>query len=242
MIRCLSFCRSLSFGLFLDLLLYLLESISIEKPDESLYDGAPVIARNYHQQVFEFGNSLRLDDQNMNRLLKLIGDVLPIEHKLVKSCKKLVSFFQVTSSYDESLRCVACLKIIDDKNICSIFCDRNQEQRRVGDIIEHVTMNRSNQQLINIIRRNQHLIVHYPQAVDQLLSCDVMTGSVYTGKRNSTLTATVDTYPVTLMLHIDGAPLVRWAKKQTWLVMGSIVEIPPPLRENQANMLLLSFW
>lgn len=222
--------------------MFLLEPISIEEPDESLYDGASVTARSYHQQVFEFGNSLRLDDQNMNRLLKLIADALPMEHKLVKSCKKLASIFQVTSSYDESFRCVACLKIIDDKNTCSIFCDRNLGQRRVGDVIEHVSMNRSNQQLINIIRRNQHLIVQYSEVVDQFLSCDVMTGSLYRGKRNLTLTTPVDTYPVTLMLHIDGAPLVRWAKKHTWPVMGSIVEIPPPLRENQANMLLLSLW
>ena len=178
----------------------------------------------------------------MNRLLKLIGDALPMENKLVKSSKKLTSLFQVISSFNESARCIACLNVINDSNICSVFCDQNQAQRRVGDVIEHVTMNRSNQQLINIIRRNQQLIVDYPQAVDQFLSCDVMTGSMYRGKRHANLTALVDAYPVTLMLHIDGAPLIRWAKKHTWLVMGSIVEIPPPLRENQANMLLLAMW
>jgi len=122
------------------------------------------------------------------------------------------------------------------------MCARNECQRLVNDVIEHVSVDCSNRQLIAIIRRNKHLILDYPQFVDKLLPCDVLTGSVYEKKRKDLQTTSNDTFPITLMLHIDSTPIVHWSKKHTWLVTASIVEIPPPLRENQVNLLLLSVW
>ncbi|CAF2984120.1 unnamed protein product, partial [Rotaria sp. Silwood2] len=210
--------------------------------DESLYDGAPVTFKFYHKKILEFGNLVKLNDFNMNKLLKLIGSALPIGNKLVKSYRKLVSIFQEQPSFNEVLRCTKCLEIINNNNYCSIICERNQCQRRVADVIEHVSVDRSNRQLIEIIRRNKHLILNYPQLVDKLLPCDVLTGLVYEKKKKYLQTTFNDTFPITLMLHIDSTPVVHWIKKHTWLVTASIVEIPPPLRENQFNLLLLSLW
>ena len=178
----------------------------------------------------------------MNKLLKLIGNALPIGNKLLKSYKKVVSIFQKTSSFNEVLRCTNCLKIIDNDNHCSITCEQNDCQRGVSCVIEHISADRSNTQLIEIIRRNKHLILNYPQLVDKLLPCDVMTGSIYEEKQKYLQAISDDTYPVTLMLHIDSTPIVHWSRKYTWFVTASIVEIPPPLRENQLNLLLLSVW
>ncbi|CAF1265868.1 unnamed protein product [Rotaria sp. Silwood1] len=210
--------------------------------DEPLYDGAPVTFIRYHKQILEFGNLVKLNGSNMNKLLKLIGNALPIGNKLVKSHRKLVSIFQERSSFNEVLRCTKCLEIIDNNNYCSIICEKNQCQRRVGDIIEHISVDRSNRQLIEIIRRNKHLILSYPQLVDKLLPCDVMTGLVYEKIIKNLQTSSNNTFPITLMLHIDSTPIVHWNKKHTWLVTASIIEIPPPLRENQFNILLLSVW
>jgi hypothetical protein len=221
---------------------FVLELFVEQELDEPLYNGAPVTFKCYHKQILEFGNSVKLNDSNMNKLLKLIGNVLPIGNKLVKSHRKLLSIFQAQSSFNGVLRCTKCLEIIDNNNYCSIICEQNQCQRRVGDIIEHVSVDRSNKQLIEIIQRNKHLILNYPQLVDRLLPCDVTRGLLYEKKTKCLQTTSNDMYPITLMLHIDSTPIVHWSKKHTWFVTASIVEIPPPLRENQFNLLLLSVW
>ncbi|CAF4635683.1 unnamed protein product [Rotaria socialis] len=212
-----------------------------EELDQPLYDGAPVSIKCYHKQIVDFGNLVQLTDSNMNKLLKLIRNALPFKNKLLKSYKKVVSLFQKKSSFNEVLRCTSCLEIINN-NYCSIICERNYSQRLVGDVIEHFSTDRSNTQLIDVIRRNKQLILTYPQLVDKLLQCDVMTQLIYKEKRKELQAASNDTYPITLMLHIDSTPIVHWSRKHTWFVTASIVEIPPPLRENHLNLLLLSIW
>ncbi|CAF1647390.1 unnamed protein product, partial [Rotaria magnacalcarata] len=217
------------------------DEIIVEQEDEPLYSGAPVTFKSYHKQILEFGNSVKLSDSDMNKLLQLIGNALPIENKLLKSYKKLLTAFKTTSSFNQELKCKYCLRRIDRANSCSLICEQNKSQRRIGDIIEHVSINRSYGQLIEIIRRNKHLILDYPQIANNLLPCDVISGSTYQEKRKN-LKSLNGTYPVTLMIHIDGFQLVHWTKKHSWLVTASIAEIPPPLRENKLNMLLLSLW
>ncbi|CAF2984155.1 unnamed protein product [Rotaria sp. Silwood2] len=220
----------------------LTEQMVQQEVDEPLYNGASITFRCYHKQILEFGNLVKLNDSNMSKLLKLIDNALPIGNKLVKSNKKLVSIFQEHSSFTKVLKCTKCLEIVNNNNCCSITCEQNQTQRRVGDIIEHLSVGRSNKQLIEIIRRNKQLILNYPQLVEKLLPCDVMTRLVYHKKKKNLQTISNNMFPITLMLHIDSTPIVHWTKKHTWLVTASIVEIPPPLRENQFNLLLLSLW
>lgn len=220
----------------------LLESVSGDEVNRPLYEGAPVMAKFYHKQLFEFANSVRLDVKAMNKLLKLIDSALPHPNNLVKSYKKLTSIFQLSSSFLETTVCVICSNIIDLNNHCSYTCQQNELERRVGDIIEFVSMDQSKKQLVDVIRRNKHLIIDYPRLVDETLPCDIMTRSIYRKKRKNKQLLLDQRYPVTLMLHIDGFPVVHWTKKHTWLVTGSIIEIPPCLRENQINMLLISLW
>lgn len=47
---------------------------------------------------------------------------------------------------------------------------------------------------------------------------------------------------LTLILHADGAPLVRSSQQNLWPLFANIVEIPPPYREYQRNILVLALW
>ena len=47
---------------------------------------------------------------------------------------------------------------------------------------------------------------------------------------------------LTLMIHADGAPLIRSSHQSLWPLFANIVEIPPPFREYQRNILLLALW
>ncbi|CAF4665840.1 unnamed protein product, partial [Rotaria sp. Silwood2] len=84
-----------------------------EQEDEPLYTGAPVTFKSYHKQILEIGNSVKLSDSNMNKLLQLIGNALSIENKLLRSYKKLLTAFKITSTFNQELKCKYCLRIID---------------------------------------------------------------------------------------------------------------------------------
>ena len=47
---------------------------------------------------------------------------------------------------------------------------------------------------------------------------------------------------LTLMIHADGAPLIRSSHQSLWPLFANIVEIPPPFREYQRNILVLALW
>ncbi|CAF1508466.1 unnamed protein product, partial [Rotaria sordida] len=47
---------------------------------------------------------------------------------------------------------------------------------------------------------------------------------------------------MTLVVHSDGAPIVRSSKKSIWPCFASITEIPPPMREFQSNIIILALW
>ncbi|CAF3091072.1 unnamed protein product [Rotaria sp. Silwood2] len=77
--------------------------IIAEQEDEPLHTGAPVAFKSYHKQILEFGNSVKLSDSNMNKLLQLIGNALPIENKLLRSYKKLLTAFKIASTFNQEL-------------------------------------------------------------------------------------------------------------------------------------------
>ncbi|CAF4859119.1 unnamed protein product, partial [Rotaria socialis] len=97
-------------------------------------------------------------------------------------------------------------------------------------------------QLKSIITRNISLI----GKTELMQPFDINAGAQY--KASTTLPIQLNnTYnnsicPITLNVHTDGAPLVRTTKSALWPCLASIVELPPQVREKQANILVLCLW
>lgn len=51
-----------------------------------------------------------------------------------------------------------------------------------------------------------------------------------------------DTNFVSLILHIDGVSICKSSKLTLWLLSGVFIELPPHLRYQRSNMILLSIW
>ncbi|CAF1117438.1 unnamed protein product [Didymodactylos carnosus] len=199
-------------------------------------------SQNSVRVITRVATCCHLEELNVTKLLKLTSSALPASHKLVTNHSKLVNMFIEEQSVKEIIRCSTCFMIIDSNNHCSMNCQQNRSYRKTSNVVEHVTTT-NDTQLINIIRRNRCLIPSYPRLVNQLAPSDILTRSVYQESLRKNKCDNVDgPHPITLMIHIDGAPIVRWTKKQTWPVTASICEIPPYLRENQNNILLLAIW
>ncbi|CAF5161886.1 unnamed protein product, partial [Rotaria magnacalcarata] len=65
---------------------------------------------------------------------------------------------------------------------------------------------------------------------------DICYGEFYCNKSN------VTTNRITFTVHVDGSPLVKSSKQSMWPCFASIVELPPPIRDYQKNIVLLSLW
>ncbi|CAF5031729.1 unnamed protein product [Rotaria sp. Silwood1] len=65
---------------------------------------------------------------------------------------------------------------------------------------------------------------------------DVCFGEYYQNQSSTTINR------VTLIVHTDGAPLVKLSKQSIWPYFASLVELPPPARDYHKNTVILSLW
>jgi hypothetical protein len=86
-------------------------------------------------------------------------------------------------------------------------------------------------QLNAIVNRNEAFL-NKPELYP---SSDVCRGTYYARRSNAV-------NQLTLIVHCDGAPLIRSSKQSIWPLFASVVELPPPIREHQRNIILLALW
>ncbi|CAF2795137.1 unnamed protein product [Rotaria sp. Silwood2] len=87
--------------------------------------------------------------------------------------------------------------------------------------------------LTNIIKQNIDLIDWYRQEDNQIVP-DIVKGSVFKKKRRNN--------SITILISTDGKPTLKSSQSSIWPILGSIVEIPPPVREFQDNIMLFALW
>lgn len=117
------------------------------------------------------------------------------------------------------------------KTICrNPSCSYWNRLLRCRDIDEIVHLD-AQSQLSAIVDRN-YSFLNKPQLYP---FSDVCNGDYYRNRPNKQ-------NQLTLIVHCDGAPLVRSSKQSIWPLFASIVELPPPIREHQRNIVLLALW
>jgi len=89
------------------------------------------------------------------------------------------------------------------------------------------------EKLQSIVRRNFSLFSCHEELFPAF--------DIPSGTRYQTTTKKV-VQPITLNIHADGAALVRSTQSALWPCFSSIVELPPPVREYQSNILTLGLW
>ncbi|CAF1333570.1 unnamed protein product [Rotaria sp. Silwood1] len=112
------------------------------------------------------------------------------------------------------------------------YCSLASQKLSKRQLTEVVTVN-IREKLQCIIRRN---ISFFTECQELFPAFDISSGNRY-----QVITEKV-VHPITFNIHVDGAPLVRSTKSSLWPCFSSIVELPPPIREFQTNILTLGFW
>jgi len=181
---------------------------------------------------------VNLDKRNVIRLLKLLKSILPQPNLLPVTWKSIMKLFGHTNMSTTTFLCSSCYtkcgKATFNTKACkNATCSRSNVTLKTHEIVEIVNLDLRTQ-LKSIITRNFSLM---SKNKDYFPNADIPNGRFY---RTSVFESKCNV--ITLTLHTDGAPLIRTTKQSIWPLFASIVEIPPPVREYQKNIILLGLW
>ena len=202
-----------------------------------LHHGSAITLTNAIHLIVNFYLSANLDKEKVNSLLRLIKSLLPRPNRLPtswKSMAKAVACHSTSSAYFLCSDCYQSLSVLpctSSKTCLNVKCSSSFRQRRSSEIVEIVPFD-IRAQIQSIMTRNTALL----NKSHLFPPNDICFGERY---RNACDT---NNNKITLVLHSDGAPLVRSSKQAIWPCFASIVELPPPVREYQANIIVLALW
>ncbi|CAF1433030.1 unnamed protein product [Rotaria sordida] len=207
-----------------------------EDDTRPLYNGSSITVTNAIHRITNFYLNINLDKQKVNGLLRLIKHLLPKPNLLPSTLKRMNKLLHHVSSTSTTLLCSDCYHSCNTPGIRSQTCvnpncSTSFRRRRTTEIIEIVRFD-VRSQIQSIMNRNASFInksQFFPPS-------DICFGEQYQHM------SAMNSNKITLIVHSDGAPIVRSSKKSIWPCFASITEIPPPMREFQSNIIILALW
>jgi hypothetical protein len=94
----------------------------------------------------------------------------------------------------------------------------------------------------DIIERHCVDIIKYREKISNLKTDDINNDIPFQKIYRSFCKTNVHQYYISNVLHLDGIPLGKSTKLTLWILSCCIVELPPHLRSQRNNMVILSMW
>lgn len=201
-----------------------------------LFDGSATSVCEAVRKLTSFFVDFNVNKKAAIKLLRIIKDLLPAQNRLPTTWKSIMKVLGHVSSSTKNFLCSQCYqKCRKDKYgkfKCQNYqCSRFDQMIKSNQLVELIHMD-IRSQIQSILNRNKSLFNHS----DLHPKSDICFGDHYRNLGDSAFNR------ITLILHTDGAPLVKLSKQSLWPCFGSIVELPPPVREYQQNIIVLALW
>ncbi|CAF3566226.1 unnamed protein product [Rotaria socialis] len=201
-----------------------------------LFNGSSITVKKAVHQLCSFFTDFNINKSTVVNLLRIIKTLLPKPNQLPTSWKGIMKVLGRASTSRTTFLCSSCLKqcekgIYGTKLCHNEKCSLKNRTMKSTEIVELVHLD-IRAQIQAILTRNQLLL----NRKDLYPMTDVCFGEYYRTQSSGTINR------VTLIVHTDGAPLVKLSKQSIWPCFASLVELTPPAREYQKNIVLLSLW
>ncbi|CAF5037774.1 unnamed protein product, partial [Rotaria magnacalcarata] len=125
--------------------------------------------------------------------------------------------------------------------IVSMACIHNGKSRSYGTIAELAIMN-VEYEIKRAAERYMNLINDYPKKAEQLVPYDIINGMTLNCKIYRQMPSNKNQCNITIILHADGAPVVKVNNKSLWPIQATIAETPVPLRDWKSVVMVLGAW
>ena len=204
--------------------------------DTFLFDGNAISVHEAVRKLTSFFIDFNLNKNAAIRLLHIVKEILPQPNRLPTTWKSITKILGHISSSSKNFLCPHCFQRCDKgaqgRKICrNDRCSWANQIIKDARLIEVVHMN-IRSQIQSILRSNKNLL----NRTDLYPRTDVCFGTHYRNLPGRSINR------ITLIVHTDGAPLVKLSKQNLWPCFASLVELPPPVREYQRNMIVLALW
>ncbi|CAF3413761.1 unnamed protein product [Rotaria socialis] len=201
-----------------------------------LFNGSSITVKKAVHQLCSFFTDFNINKSTVVNLLRIIKTLLPKPNQLPTSWEGIMKVLGRASTSRTTFLCSSCLKqcekgIYGTKLCHNEKCSLKNRTMKSTEIVELVHLD-IRAQTQAILARNQLLL----NRKDLYPMTDVCFGEYYRTQSSGTINR------VTLIVHTDGAPLVKLSKQSIWPCFASLVELTPPAREYQKNIVLLSLW
>ena len=201
-----------------------------------LFDGSPTSVREAVRTLSACYIDFNLNKYAVVRLLRTIKALLPSPNRLPTTWRSLRKAFGYVSSSRTTFLCTDCLQRCETRShgqkICgNDRCSRFNRMMQSNQLVEVIHMD-VRSQVRAVLTRNQLLL----NRTDLYPKTDVCFGDHYRNLGGDSVNR------VTLIVHTDGAPLVKLSKQSLWPCFASLVELPPPIRDYQNNIIVLAMW
>ncbi|CAF4925350.1 unnamed protein product, partial [Rotaria sp. Silwood1] len=181
-----------------------------------LYEYATITTNEAVNRLMQFFIKSSFDKNKVINMMRLIKYILPSPNKLP------TTFRQILRTYEKMVSNIVITQAV-------VFATLNYQKKEVTEVV----IVNIREKLQSIIKRNFSLFTGSEKLFP---SFDIPSGERYGIITKETL------HPITLVIHADGAPLIRSTKSAVWPCFSAIVELPPPVREYQSNILTLGLW
>ena len=188
---------------------------------------------------FEFLNIIRRSQVSKtaaNDLLLFIKSISSVPNAIPSNMDKLTNHLDIIDYFQKKIVCILCGKYLQEKQSACSHCPA-AESKHVAIILDANLL----PLLTTIVTRLADDIHNYKKIIasgNHQAPYDVPFGKQY----RRLLTERKGQNLLSLILHIDGISLVKSTKLKLWLCSSSIIEVPPHVRTQRQNIVLLSMY
>jgi hypothetical protein len=202
----------------------------------SLFSGSSITVQEAVHRLSSFYIDFNLNKNAVIRLLRIIKELLPSPNYLPTTWKSLMKVFGCVSSSRKTFLCCKCFQQCDkgangEKKCRNPRCSQSNRTMKSTQLVELIHMD-IRSQIQSILNRNYLFL----NRTDLYPKTDVCFGDHYRHLPGESVNR------ITLIVHTDGAPLIKLSKQSLWPCFGSLVELPPPVRDYQKNIIVLALW
>jgi len=212
------------------------EHLSTFDNSQLLFSGSSMTVQQTVRQLTSFCVDFHLHKNAVVRLLRLIKGILPSPNRLPTAWKSIIKVLGRVLTSRKTFLCSRCYRRCSkgtngEKKCTNIKCIQSNRLLKSNQLVEVIQMD-IRSQIQTILNRNYSFLNRmefYPRT-------DVCFADHYRQLNGE------PTNRITLIVHTDGAPLIKLSKQNLWPCFASLVELPPPLRDYQTNIIVLALW